>query len=302
MNETVVKWIGGKNDDIGSFIISKMKPHKHYREVFMGSGTIFFQKEIAKTNVLNDLNFNLVTLWKVIMHEEKRKDLEALLSFCAWDRNLFNYILQCYQDFHFAAKHDDTMRAFMFLYLNRTSFNGMFDSYARREDSAVLYKLHPTIKLAYQKLQLASAVIENLHFAEFLLDEKNKRRYDEKDYLIYLDPPYWVTTEVKYYEKQMTKTEHRQLRDILVSHEKANWLLSYDYVDEVLDLYNINKDAKTLLENDKEVISSFPDNERNVYAILTPSYYQSSSGKEDVYKRELLIANYSLKDEGTLFE
>ena len=301
MDENILIWVGGKHS-LGPWIIGKMAPHKRYIEVFMGGGNIFLQKPLATVNVVNDLNSDLINMYKVIFDEKKRKMLNDLFRECVYSRSMFAFF-KAIKDDKSWDNYSDVVRAFMFIYINRTSFNGMGMAYARRDDSANLYTLEPIIKMMFNKFQYGKTVFENLPFQDLLTRKKagaDKRInvYDTKDTLIYLDPPYWITTKTKgktYYEKVMSEGEHAELRDILLGHVFAKWLLSYDHVQEIHDLYRLTTD-----DGWKAIKSGW----NNVYAMLTPSKFQSSSSATGtlVFKQELLIANYPISDVNTLFE
>lgn len=318
MEENVLRWIGGKHT-LGAFIISLMPPHSDYVEVFMGGGNIFLQKPLApKINLVNDLNGNLVNMYKVINHPEKKELLKNLLDNCAYSRELFEYFRTMYHKDMTYLNLEEVTRAFIYIYLNRVSFNGMSQSYARRDDPTVLYTLDNIIDKMFRKFQAGKVVFEKLPFEELLAEtawEKDELKikklyYDRKDVFIYLDPPYWVTTQAvgsAYYEKVMKKSEHTILKNILIKHKSAKWLMSYDDVPEVRYLYGL-----PITHNDPtlQMVSSI----EGIRAILTPETHQSSAaftaseteaktGKsEQIYKRELLIANYDLQTINTLFE
>ena len=286
MKENILKWMGGKHA-LAPFIIEKMPPHNGYVEVFGGALHVFFQKPISKRmNVVNDLNSNLVNMYKVINDPLEFERLNHYLDHVLYDRNMFNYLQKIYRSGGDIWRQMSVAeRAFAFIYLNRTSFNGKAVDYAKRVDAGILYDLRGIILQVFKKLQAANVVIENLHFSKLLKESKN--HFDKDDVLIYLDPPYWVTTDSKgsdYYEFKMNKSEHEELRDVLGNYKNAHWLMSYDDVPHVRELY------------------------KGYSTILTPAMNQSSGNaiagqldQEAVYKSEILIGNYNLETEGTLF-
>ena len=313
----LLKWIGGKNQ-LAPYIISKMPTHDIYYEVFFGAGHVFWQKNLAKKNVINDLNSRLVNLYKVINDENLKEKLKNLISDAIYAKDLFEAFKVLYDDKN--AKWLDigkqvpskvetmTLRlcdkckqeiprlvvdkedwrvktAFIYLYLNRASFNGMFQSFANRDDSSPICNLEPTIDKMFKKLKDGQVVICNENFEDFLLDKDKPRAF------AYLDPPYWVTTQTEgknYYEKVMDTFQHGKLSRMLHSMKDLQWLLSYDDVPEIRELY--------------------PEVKGKIWVRQTPKTNQSSAnatvgrdGIETVYKQELLIANYDLDNIGGLF-
>lgn len=85
------------------------------------------------------------------------------------------------------AKHlTDIERAARFYYLLRASFGGMAQSYGADKVRAAKYNLNNHQKnLAHTVNRLRSVAMENLDFEEFI------KKYDSKDTLFYLDPPYY---------------------------------------------------------------------------------------------------------------
>lgn len=298
--ESVLFWVGGKQA-LSSYLVGKMPPHKRYVETFLGAANVFLNKPTSDTSILNDLNGSLVSLWKVMQNEYKVKMLKELFRHCVYSRELWEYFYACYKNTVEWMQFDDVVRAFMFIYINRVSYNGMMRNYSKSDTARNLYELYPIIDGVFYKFQSARAVIENMSFKDLLHSPTRGLVYDSEDTFIYGDPPYWITTEAKgkkYYEEVMSPKEHEDYAQIMLSHKKSKWLISYDNVPEVLKLYGLTQ------TDEMEFESIYPD----VRAILTPKKFQSSSVKpseykmETVSKSELLIANYPLKEVNTLFE
>lgn len=75
--EAVLKYPGAKNR-LAEWIISFIPEHRVYLELFFGSGAVFFNKDPAKIETLNDLDGEVYNLFKVIrdQSEEFAKSLE----------------------------------------------------------------------------------------------------------------------------------------------------------------------------------------------------------------------------------
>ena len=63
----MIKWMGGKRR-LAAQILPQFATHTCYVEAFAGAGALFFAKEPAQTEVLNDLNGELVNLYRVVQH------------------------------------------------------------------------------------------------------------------------------------------------------------------------------------------------------------------------------------------
>lgn len=66
--KTPITYYGGKQMMLPQ-IIPKIPPHKTYIEPFFGGGAIFWGKEPSDAEVVNDLNSNLITFYKVLKYD-----------------------------------------------------------------------------------------------------------------------------------------------------------------------------------------------------------------------------------------
>lgn len=271
----LLQWKGGKFH-LAEFIISRMPHHSKYREVFFGGGHVFWQKGLCAENVVNDLNSHLVNLYRVLADPNQSQLLKIRLRNTLYSKELFDEYHAIYWNKDKYAFYPPIERAYMYLYLNKVSFNGEFQHFAKRPDAGALYNIEGNLDAIHKKLRAGNTVIENSHFKDFI------PAYDGKDVFFYLDPPYWVTTESQgstYYEKVMKADEHEELYNILKK-TKGKWLMSYDDVPIIRELY-----SEFEIMNTKEMHQSSA----------------SATGKT-VFKSELLIANYDINTAGTLFD
>lgn len=284
MVENILRWVGGKHT-LSPFIIQRMTSHSRYVEVFAGAAHVYWQKPLVEYNTINDINQNLVNLYKVVKYKSKSLQMLEELKMMFYGRDLFNYLRDLYKKENLEGL-PDYQRAALFLFVNRASFNGMFTSFAPKDESKIdLPQVIETSKMMFNKLNYGrGTVVENMDFADLI------ERNNIDNTFFYLDPPYYVTSTTKgagYYEFVFKLEDHIRLRDALIKAWKTKWLMSYDDVPEIRELYKDNA----------------------FYKINTPEVNQSSAnrqtgqmGLDTVYKSELLIANYPLENVNTLFE
>ncbi|MCF2521115.1 Dam family site-specific DNA-(adenine-N6)-methyltransferase [Dyadobacter sp. CY351] len=116
-----IRFVGGKSWYLKQQI--KLFPEKinNYHEPFLGSGSIFFylkaSKLITKTAYLSDINSELITTFQEV--KANTNQLVTKLSKLENDRETFYKV----RDQRFTANLDKATR---FLYLNRTSFGGIY--------------------------------------------------------------------------------------------------------------------------------------------------------------------------------
>ena len=179
----IIPWMGGKSR-LAKHILPLFPDHKTYVEPFAGGAALFFMKDQSKVEVINDLNSDLVNLYRVVKHHPE----EFLRHF----RNT----LISREEFLTKQRVDpstltDIQRAERFFYLQKNAFGGKiegqtFGTAPSSPPKFNLFRIDEYISIAYQRL--ARTYIENLSWDKCLL------KYDRDYTLHYLDPPYWGTT------------------------------------------------------------------------------------------------------------
>ena len=156
-------------------------PHLCYVEPFAGGAAIFFLKEPSKVEVLNDINGELVNLYRVVKHhvEEFARQFKWALT----SREIFRWL-----QITPAETLTDVQRAARFYYLQKLAFGARvksqsFGTAATTPPKLNLLRLEEDLSQAH--LRLSRATIERLPWAECV------RRYDRPATLFYMDPPYW---------------------------------------------------------------------------------------------------------------
>jgi len=84
--KALLKYPGGKWR-IATWIISHFPPHKVYCEPFFGSGAVFFLKPPARIETINDMDGNVVNLFRVC--RENPEKLARAVELTPWSREEF---------------------------------------------------------------------------------------------------------------------------------------------------------------------------------------------------------------------
>jgi DNA adenine methylase len=217
-------WVGGKSK-LTSTIIPLIPKHTCYVEVFAGAAWVLFRKEQSKVEVINDINGDLITLYRVIQNH-----LEEFVRYYKWS-------LVSREEFQRLQRVDeitltDIQRAARFYYLVKNAFGAKIvgQSFGVANSSKPrlnLLRLEEDLSEAH--MRLSRVTIENLPYHELI------RRYDGKDVFFYIDPPYW-NCENDYGKGLFTKDDFTQLRDIL-SKCQGKWLVSINNVPQIRTLF-----------------------------------------------------------------
>ena len=182
MATPIVRWIGGKGR-LADTLLSRFPAHECYVEVFAGGAALFFMRPPAAVEVVNDVNGELINLYRVVQHH-----LEEFVRQFKWaltSRTVFQWLKDTRPE-----TLTDIQRAARFFYLQQTCFGGKvqgqsFGTATTAPPTLNLLRLEETLSSAH--LRLASAYIEQLDWASCIA------RYDRAHTLFYLDPPYWET-------------------------------------------------------------------------------------------------------------
>lgn len=180
--QPVIPWMGGKRR-LAKKIIPLFPEHQCYVEPFAGAAALFFAKDESACEVVNDINGELVNLYRVLKHH--------LLEFV----NQFKWALTSRQIFEWEKMKEpatltDIQRAARFFYLQKHSFgakvNGqVFGTDTTRKPRLNLLRIEEDLSAAH--LRLSRAIIEHLDWQQCVT------KYDRKHTLMYMDPPYYGT-------------------------------------------------------------------------------------------------------------
>jgi len=116
----IVPWIGGKRR-LADRILPYFPAHKCYVEPFAGGAALFFLRPVpAEVEVLNDVNGELVNLYRVVQHH-----LEEFVRQFKWaltSRQVFKWLQSSRPE-----TMTDIQRAARFYYLQHNAFGGLVD-------------------------------------------------------------------------------------------------------------------------------------------------------------------------------
>lgn len=251
-NNKVLKWPGSKWNIVDK-IIEIMPTHKIYLEPFFGSGAVFFSKGPCNTEILNDLDGEVVNLFRTI--RDNSKELAKRIYFTPYSREEY---LESYK--RNDKDLDNTEKARQFLVRCNMARAGMqyYSSSWRHAGPVLGAKTKQRVtgdwnkvpeKIIEAAIRLKDAEIESKNAFELI------KKYNRKDCLIYVDPPYLLSTRrQRYYNIEMTEEkEHLELLNLLKNHLGPVIISGYKselYQDILKNWSNI--EIKTNAEQGKE--------------------------------------------------
>ena len=219
-----IAYIGGKSK-LAETIIEFIPPHKTYCEVFTGGGWIFFKKDPSPYEVLNDLDGDLITFYRVLQNhlEEFLKQFKWVLASREWFED-WNKQLN-------VRGLTDIQRAARYYYVQRLCFAGRVKGRTfgtTPESLPRINLLRIEEELSDVHLRLIKVMIENLSWEDII------SKYDKPETFFYLDPPYY--SEPCYKHNFSGIDDYRKMNDILTG-VKGKFILSINDVPEIREVF-----------------------------------------------------------------
>jgi DNA adenine methylase len=291
-----LKWAGGKTQLISSIQSSLhpsiLKEKFTYLEPFVGSGAIMFWMinnfPNLKKAVINDINSDLINTYRTIAKSPNElisvlRDLQSdfhSLQDKEEDKKLYYYQNR---ELYNTRSTDNTTQAALFIFLNRTCFNGLYRVNSKNLFNVPMgsYKA-PTICDEQNILSVSNA----LQKVEILNgDYTATLNHASDNSFFYFDPPYKPLSNTSsfnsYAKDDFNDDEQIRLRDFCTQLETLGhkWMLS-------------NSDVKG-----KDVNDTFFDDIYSDFAIsrVKASRRINANAEKRGELNELLINNYSNK-------
>lgn len=247
----IIPWIGGKRR-LADQLIPNFPPHKCYVEVFAGGAALYFMRQPADVEVINDINGELVNLYRVVKNhlEEFVRQFKYALS----SRDVFKWLQDTPPE-----TLTDIQRAARFFYLQQHAFGGKVDGQnwgtATTAPPVNLLRIEENLSAAH--LRLAGAFIENLDWHKLML------KYDRPHTFFYLDPPYWETEGygvdfgIEQYERMAALLKNISGKAIisLNDHPDIRRIFADFEIDTVPIKYTVGGGAKSVDRNEVIIYS-----------------------------------------------
>jgi len=217
-------YMGGKSL-LAKKIITRIPEHNCYCEVFAGAAWLLFKKEESDVEIINDINTDLVTLFRVI-----KLHLEEFIRYLKW-------ILVARDEFERFKKENpetltDIQKAVRFYFLLKSGYaarieNPSFNIATTSRPRLNLLRIEEELSAVH--LRLSRVYVENRPYDNII------NRFDKPDTFFYCDPPYYGYED--YYGKGIfSPDDFRRLRDIL-SVIRGKFIMSINDVPDIRQLF-----------------------------------------------------------------
>lgn len=176
----LIKWSGGKTDEIKQFISYFPENYNLYIEPFVGGGSVFFYLQPTKA-VINDVHTELIDFYNSI----KNNYINDIYEFMNLNSNNEETYYKIRNDMIVKNELDNSKR---FYYLRKTCFRGML-RYNKNGKFNIPFGKYKKINFDdlknknYEKI-LKNTEIYNKDF-EYIFE-----KYNDSNNFMFLDPPY----------------------------------------------------------------------------------------------------------------
>lgn len=209
-------WYGGKGNFAKHILPYLSTEHHTYAEPYCGAASVFWHKQKSKVEVLNDLNGDIVNLFRVFQDRNLREEFKHRIEFTLYSFDEFKLALSIVDD---AAPID---RAWAFYVRQNQGWCGKCDSpgdwgrtfnaYCGMSGTANKWvKRRNTID--WWSKRLSGVQLDNRDALEFI------KFWDRPDTLFYCDPPYVADTRRSKddYDHECADSHHEELISLLLT-------------------------------------------------------------------------------------
>ena len=245
VTNTPLRYPGGKSvlsPLLADFIVKNNLSDGVYAEPYAGGAgaalNLLFSEHVREV-MLNDADKSVFLIWKSILFHT-----DAFVKLiCDTPVNIENWRRQ-----RFVFKNQDLFSelkiGFSAFYLNRCNRSGILYAGPIGGQSqsgpwpidARFNKLNLVRKIQRIALYGSRISVDNLDAIEFLQKRVRPISLHESKMLVYLDPPYF-SKGAQLYMNYYNKEDHEILSSYLSNRSTFKWIISYDDVSEVHELY-----------------------------------------------------------------
>ena len=204
---------------MADWIISHMPPHTTYLEPFFGSGAVFFNKPPSALETINDIDGDVVNLFRVI--RDRPEELARVVYWTPYSREEYYASYERVEDELERARRF-LVRCWMARGARSSDRNGWRHIIDHSGPRPVKQWNDVPDKIMKITERLKGVQLEQQPAIELI------RRYKRPEVLIYADPPYVMSTRRgRIYKHEMTDDDHVELLEALDAHPGPVLLSGY---------------------------------------------------------------------------
>lgn len=275
-----IKWAGGKGQLLKE--IKKLYPFENkkidkYAEPFIGGGAVLFDiltNYDIKKAYISDVNKELINIYKVI--QNKAEDLITFLKKFEEDylplenEERKEYYLQKREEYNnwkkkYNAENIEEMGAALFIFLNKTCFNGLYRVNKKGEFNVPMGAYKKPLICDEENLRNISILLKNVEI--ICADYTKSENFIDENTLVYFDPPYRPLTETASFtsytefsfndEEQIRLAEFiktlnsKNIKVILSNSDPKNVNQDDNFFDDLYKGFNIRRIGASRMINSK---------------------------------------------------
>ena len=210
-------YFGGKGNMLAK-LLPLLPSHKVYVEPFCGAASLFFAKQPSPVEVLNDLNEDVVNVFRVLQSKETHEELRFRLMYTPYARSEFVRAIEMLKQTDLTPVD----RAWAFMVRQNMGFSGNIRASGETWSRAFISKQGPadTCNRWLMRLSMLDAWRWRLMMVQIDCRDALEviRYWDSSDTLFYVDPPYVNETRktLDAYAHEMTAEQHKELVGLLL--------------------------------------------------------------------------------------
>lgn len=272
-----LKWAGGKRG-----LLAEIRPRipeftGTYFEPFLGAGAVFFDQDPGRKKIVSDYNRDLIEVYEVI-----RDDCPALIQRLKTHQNTKEhyYAVRGWdREENFVDKWSKVERAARFIFLNKTTFNGLYRVNARGQMNV---PFGSQASANWIQADVLTAVSRFLGFKDS--DGNLTAQISSGDYrditfkaragdFVYLDPPY-AGTFTQYQSGGFGPAQQEELRNEMLRLSEAGVpvLLSNSDVPLVHELFSSVEGFTTEFVDVRRMIGANKESRGRIREVLVDNF------------------------------
>ncbi|MCD6184936.1 MAG: DNA adenine methylase [Deltaproteobacteria bacterium] len=221
-----LKWAGGKTqllNDIENNFPYKKNDEFSFVEPFVGSGAVLFwvlnNFPNLKSAVINDINEDLINSYKTI-----KSNVTELISILRKYESEYHFLseqIEEKKEYYYDKRNlfktresDQTTQAALFIFLNRTCFNGLYRVNKKNEFNVPIGSYKKPMICDESNLLSVSKLLQKVEILSG--DFEQTIKYANEDSVFYFDPPYKPLSETSsfnsYAKDKFNDNEQKRLK------------------------------------------------------------------------------------------